>query len=621
MKLFGYAGKGLCVNMTSLEVEDRMLEGDVVKAYYGGVGLGIKLLYENTKAGTDPLSAGNCLIFATGPLTGTHAPGCGGYATITKSPLTRFATSAQANGNFGAYMKFLEYDFIMLQGAAEHFHYLFVDEDGAKLIPAGDLVGKDLLDTEKILKMRHGENDVSIVAIGPAGENLVKYSIVASDYGHVASSGGSGTVMGSKKLKAIVLRKGNKKVPMKDSKKAREIASLWIKDFLKTPSGRVYQSLGTAGNFMNVHWSRGGVPVRNCTTNIFPNPEDFDGVNLYKDVVRIKERKHCYRCPCNHSPIVEVVKEGPYKGLVAELPEYEALAAWGPNIGNTDPAAAVYLTNYVDRLGLDLKEATFVVSLVMECVDKGVLKNERLEGLSIRWGDIEGTKELLRRIAYREGEMGKVMSNGVLKTCQWVGGESVYMGVYLKKGFAPHVHDPRARWGTLFSQAISNVCSYQGLDMTQKSDSDLGLSPTGHNPELIAPSEAKTGPKRQIFDSLVICQFPSTWSGGFRYCVDYLNAVTGWNVSLDDVLHVGSRIIHLLQIYNLREGLNPSEMDGFSHRLGTAPMEGPGAGKTLAPFIDDIIAEYYRLMGWDEGGRPLPETLIRYNLNQYTGSR
>jgi aldehyde:ferredoxin oxidoreductase len=618
MKLYGYAGKGLCVDLSRMEIEEKEISDAVLKSFLGGVGLGIKLLYEEVETGTDPLGPGNCLILATGPLTGTDAPGSGAYGAITKSPLTGFASSAQANGRFGAYLKFSGYDFIVLKGKADKFQYLLIEDGKAKLLPADDLIGKDLLDTEDILRKRHGEEEVSVVAIGPSGENLVKFAAIANDHGHFAASGGAGAVMGSKKVKAIVVRRGRRKVPIKEMKKARDISALWLKEFLKSPSGQCYMNFGTAGHFLAPHWARGGVPVRNCTTNIFPNPEDFDGINLYQNVLKIKYKKHCYRCPCNHNPVTEVFKEGPYKGLVAELPEYEDLAAWGPNIGNTDPAAAVYLTDYNDRLGMDVKEATFVVSLVIECVDKGILLEDRLEGLSIHWGDVEGVKELLRRIAYREGTLGEVMGEGVLRTCQWIGGEAPNMGVYLKKGFAPHVHDPRARWGTLFSQSISNICSYQGIDMTQKTDTDLGLGPTDHHPELIAPAEVKTGPKRQVFDSLVLCMLPSTWGGAFKCCVEVLNAVTGWNYSMKDTLDVGERTINLLQMFNLREGMKPDETDGFSHRLGTAPVEGPGTGKSLAPFIKEIIAEYYRLMGWDKNGRPLPETLRKFGLEEYT---
>ncbi len=618
MELYGYAGKGLCVDLSKMGVKEKEISHKELQTFLGGVGLGIKLLYEEIEAGTDPLGPGNRLVLATGPLTGTSAVGCGGYGAITKSPLTGFASSAQANGRFGAYLKLSGYDFIILKGKAERFQYLLIEDNKAKLLPAEDLIGKDLLQTEEILRKRHGEKDVSVAAIGPSGENLVRYAALGNDQGHFASSGGSGAVMGAKRLKAIVVRRGKEGVPIKEREKTKEISKYWLKEFLKSTAGQVYATLGTAGNFLGTHWSRGGVPVKNCTTNIFSNPEDFDGVNLYKKVLKVKFRKHCYSCPCNHNPIIEVFKDGPYKGFQAELPEYEDLAAWGPNIGNTDPAAAVYLTDFNDRMGMDVKEATFVISLIMECVDAGILNHARLEGLSIQWGNVEGVKELLRRIAYREGTLGKTLGEGVLKTCQWIGGEALKMGVYLNKGFAPHVHDPRARWGTLFSQAVSNICSYQGIDMTQRKDPDLGLEPTNYHPELIAPTEVKTGPKRQVFDSLVLCMFPLSWGGGFKCCEEYLNAVTGWNFSMKDILDVGERTVNLLRIFNLREGLKPMEMDGYSYRLGTSPTEGPGKGKALTPFIKEIISDYYGLMGWDNGGRPLPETLRRLGLEEYT---
>ncbi len=184
----------------------------------------------------------------------------------------------------------------------------------------------------------------------------------------------------------------------------------------------------------------------------------------------------------------------------------------------------------------------------------------------------------------------------------------------MKRGFAPHVHDNRGRWGTLFTQTISNMGSQEGIDMTQKADHELGLKPTLFSPELIPISQVKTGHRRQFGDSLVVCYLPSTWEGSLKMNIDFLNAITGFNLSKDEALEIGERIVNLLRVFNIRNGLKPED-DSFSPRLGQPPTEGPGEGKTLLPHIANVLKEYYRLMGWDEEtGKPLPETLKRLDL-------
>jgi aldehyde:ferredoxin oxidoreductase len=349
------------------------------------------------------------------------------------------------------------------------------------------------------------------------------------------------------------------------------------------------------------------------TTNIFPNPQDFDATSLYEKLIKIKSKKPCHSCPCVHNPIIEIT-DGPYKGFSAELPEYEDLAAWGPNVGITDPAQAIVLTDLNDRLGMDVKEATFVVSLVMECFEKGLVSSTKLDGLQPHWGNFEAVKELLRKTAHQEG-IGKVLAEGVFRAAEWIGGDALSRAVYVKRGFAPHVHDNRARWGTLFTQAISNVGSQEGFDMTQKADHEMDLKPTLFSPELLAITQAKTGPRRQFEDSLGLCQMTSRWEGGLKMNIDFLNAVTGFNLNKEEALEIGERIVNLLRVFNVRNGLKVGD-DSFSPRLGMAPTEGPGQGKTLLPYLKDVLKEYYKLMGWDEEtGRPLPQTLKRLGLD------
>jgi aldehyde:ferredoxin oxidoreductase len=611
----GYIGKGLRVDLGSRRIQEESLPKNVLRQFLGGTGIGVKILYDEVPQSVGPFDPENRLILATGPLTGTPAAGSGTYSVVTKSPLTGLACAAQANGQFGSVLKRSGFDFIIFQGASPKPVYLFIDNGNAELLPADDLMGKDSLETEVLLAQKHKPVDasrISVASIGPSGENLVRYAAIQSDLGHFAATGGNGAVLGSKRVKAVVVR-GSGSVPLPAERKEmiHTLAKEWINAYIKSPTGQCYSKYGTAGHFMAPHWNRGGVPVKNLTTNQFPNPQDFDGSNLYEKLIQVKSKKPCHACPCVHNPIIEI-KEGPYKGYTAEMPEYEDLAAWGPNVGISDPAQAIILTDLNDRLGMDVKEATFVISLVMECFEEGLISSERLDGLKPHWGNFEAIQELLKKIARKEG-VGGVLGGGVLRTAQWIGKDALDRAVYVKKGFAPHVHDNRARWGTLFTQVVSNMGSQEGIDMTQKTDQELGLKPILFAPELIPIAQAKTGHRRQFTDSLVVCSFPSGWEGGLKMSIDFLNAVTGFDLSKEEAMEIGERIVNLLRVFSIRNGLK-AEDDSFSTRLGQAPKEGPGEGKTLLPYIENVRQEYYRLMGWDEAGRPLAQTLQRLGL-------
>lgn len=248
----------------------------------------------------------------------------------------------------------------------------------------------------------------------------------------------------------------------------------------------------------------------------------------------------------------------------------------------------------------------------MECFEKGLISVEQLDGLQPNWGNFEAIKGLLRKVALKDG-IGKVLAEGVFHTAHWIGGDAPDRAVYVKRGFAPHVHDNRARWGTLFTQTISNMGSQEGIDMTQKTDHELGLKPTLFDPKLLPISQVKTGHRRQLQDSLVVCSLPSSWEGSLKMNIDFLNGVTGFNLSKEEALEIGERIVNLLRVFSIRNGLTVED-DSFSPRLGKAPTEGPGEGKTLLPYIENVRKEYYRLMGWDEAGKPLPQTLKRLGL-------
>jgi aldehyde:ferredoxin oxidoreductase len=268
------------------------------------------------------------------------------------------------------------------------------------------------------------------------------------------------------------------------------------------------------------------------------------------------------------------------------------------------------LNNVNDRLGMDAKEATFVVSMIMEGYEKGLISKNDLNGMELKWGDAASAKELLRKISVRDG-FGDTLAEGVMRAAGKLGGEFPNMAVFLKRGNAPHIHDPRTRWCTLFNQVVSNMGSQEGIDMTLRAAPELGIDrPALNADEYLAEVEVKTAPKRQFEECLTFCYFQSAT---LETMVQTLNLLTGTEYTVQDCLKVGRRVVNLLRMGNQREGMT-KEDDSFSPRLGQPPVDGPAQGKSLAPTFDNIRAAYYREMGWGEDGMPTPETLRQLNL-------
>lgn len=610
----GYAGKLLRADLTDGTITRETVPPDILRAYVGGTGLGAYILYKEVPVGVEPLSPQNRLVFSTGPFTGSGVPGSGNYSVVTRSPLSGFAVSAQSNGHFGAILKRAGFDVIVFQGASKKPVYLYIKNGGASLEDAGEVWGKDTFETEALLAEKHrreGSPRPRVACIGPAGENMVFFAAVENDMGHLAASGGVGAVMGSKKLKAVVVE-GNGRVPVNPGSldDFKSAVRQWAGEAKDSGLGLTVDRLGSAGLFA-AHYRNGWVPVKNLTETIFPEYEKFDGLYLRENFPG--KRNSCYACPMDHCRRMSVTG-GRYAGLVAEEPEYEDLAGWGPNVGNRDPAAAFFLTDLTDRLGLDLKESTFLVSLLMECHEKGLLTAGDLDGLELRWGNVDAVAALLKKIARKEG-VGQNLACGVVGAARWIGGEAPSYAVYVKRGYAPHVHDLRTRWGTIFTQAISQMGSQQGIDLTNKGSSDIGIDqPVGFSEEGVPRAEARSGCKRQFEDCLGVCLFVCRGSGGLETQMKALNALTGWDMLLEEGLAVGERVINLLKLFNIRFG-HTAEDDSVSPRLLEPPGAGPGAGQSLAPWFGRMRRTYYEAMGWDpDTGHPLPETLERLGL-------
>ncbi len=605
-KTCGYAGKFLRLDLTSERLQDHIFGEKTLRNYIGGSGLGTKILYDEVSPESCWSDPANRLSIASGPLGGTRVPGSGTISLVTKGALTNGATSTQANGRFGAYLKFSGYDGIIIQGAAKRWLYLCIENDKAELRDANHLLGRDTYETSELIKeeLEKKEMQMSVLSIGPAGEHLVKFAGVYVDKGHSASHNGSGAVMGSKKLKAIAVARGKQRVPVNDVERLKTaIANFYVMEGSKNFKG----TLGIVHSCLTSNSSPGELPIKNYLTNVWNIPEDKVS-KFSPEYIRghFKPRKNpCWACQATHSTMM-TIPIGPYAGMEIEEPEYEQLAAWAPIIDNKDVVSAAVLSSVCDRLGFENNEAGWLIAWVMECYEKGFVQKEDISGLDLRWGNIEAVIQMLHLIAHRQG-FGDVLAEGVMRASQRIGGKAAECAIYTKKGNTPRGHDHRTLWSEMFDTVVSNT----GTIETHRILMDPKAKGPG-NPMETSTAVASTKGIMEFDDSLGTCRFNTRMDIAFE--AEAMSAVTGWAFTPEEAKSIGLRIVNLMKAFNIRSGIT-RDLDYPSARYGSTPVDGPTKGISIMPHWETMLENYYTLMGWEaKTGRPLPETLKRLGL-------
>ena len=608
-KTCGYTTKLLRVNLTSGNMSKEEYAQEDREKWIGGTGLGAKILWEEVPKGVSWDGADNRLFFGTGPLTGTGFNGAGGFSLIGKGPMTNVAGSSQANGFFGAYLKFSGFDGIILEGISQKWVYLLIKEGKAYLRDASHLFGKDTFQTEELLRkeLNARTRAVSVVSVGPAAENRVRFACVMADGGHIASKNGLGAVMGSKRLKAIVAFRERRNFCIFDHKLFKQTNRKIIEASKNDFKGIIYK-WGSGGLITPAH-ETGILPIKNYTTNIFPDYQKLDA-KYTRTHFKIKNDP-CYACRIGHVKIVTVT-EGEYKGLTAPEPEYEILAAFGPMIGQSDPGAVVYLNDLNDRLGMDGNEMGWILGFVMEAFEKGIISQKFLDDLDMRWGNVKSVEKLIKKIAYREG-VGNLLADGVMRAAIKIGGKAPELAIHSMDGTTPRGHDHRGRWAEMFDTCLSNTSTLEATFGGPNSQL-YGYPPPSDpfSPEEVPLLNAQVNGMRQLDDSLVICRYAAN---NPSLILESLRAVTDWELGMQEAMIIGKRIVNLLRLFNLRHG-HRMELEVPSPRYGSTPHDGPCKGKSIRPHWEKMRKIYYKHMGWDiKTGRPLPETLKKLGLS------
>jgi aldehyde:ferredoxin oxidoreductase len=607
--LWGYMGKILRVDLSKGSLQEEPLEPEMGEKYVGGSGFGVEYLYREVPPGVEWDDPRNRIIMASGPLGGTPVSGSGTFSLITKGPMTNLGVTTQANGFWGAFIKFAGYDAVIIQGQSPKWIYLHIDDGKAELRDATPILGKDTWEMEEAIRQDLGTTKrMSVFGIGPAGENKVRFAVVAGDQGHICSKNGCGCVMGSKRLKAVAITRGSQSVPIYNKDLLRKKATELLEAAKTHRGGQVYR-WGTGGGF-SAHALAGSLPIRNFTTNLYPEHEKMNAEYIRTHFEH--RNKPCWACGLVHTKYMKVT-EGAYSGYEGEEPEYECMAAWGPVIGNTDAGAMVMLSNVNDRLGLDVNEAGWVIGWVMECYEKGIFTRKDLDGLDMCWGNVEATRTMLEKISRRE-RIGDLLAEGVKRASERIRGDAAQMGVYVLKGATPRGHDHRGMWPELLDTCVSATGTIQaGSRLTPPTH--FGSPPVTNpfSPWEVAGANAKVDGWLVFLDSLGVCRFITVDPSLTMDCV---NAITGKNYTPFDALTIGRRITSQLRVFNLRHGLNPA-LEAPSPRYGSTPADGPAQGKSIEPYFQWMKSFYFELIGWDPAtGKPLPHTLRSLGLEK-----
>ncbi|MCD6529302.1 aldehyde ferredoxin oxidoreductase family protein [Candidatus Bathyarchaeota archaeon] len=605
----GFMGNVLKVDLTTKNIKKEPISEEVAKKYLGGKGYATYLLYQYLKeykrkgvspADIDPLGPENVLIFATGPGTGIPGfPSPGRYHVMAlKSPLTGSIGSGNSGGEWGPFLKFAGFDIVVIEGASDTPVYLEIVNGEAELKSAEDLWGKNTFDTNRILKERVKGKNVSVTCIGPAGENLVYMACIVNDEHRAVGRTGLGAIMGSKKLKAIVVS-GEEKVPIADPERFREVSRSCLDKMRKNSvTGEGLPTYGTA-ILINVINNAGILPYKNWQTGVNPDAENISGETLADKY--LTRRRACWGCTIGCGRVTSV-KSGPFQILSSEGPEYESIWALGSSTAVKELDAVVKANHYCDELGMDPISLGSTIAAAMELNEKGYLPEEDLQGLDLKFGNTAALVEAVWRTAYKTG-FGKFLALGSKKLCELYGHPELSMSV---KGLEMPAYDPRGAKGIGLNYATANRggCHVTGYTISPEI---IGL------PEKIDPltTEGKAKWVKTLQDltcvvnSTVNCLFV-TFALDAKDYAELLSAVTGWSLTEDDVMRIGERIYNLERVVINELGFDGKD-DTLPQRLLKEAMP-EGAAKGHIVELEKMKEEYYKLRGWING-RPTPEKL------------
>ncbi len=609
--LKGFTGKLLIVNLTNQEISEELLNEEIAKDFLGGAGYCCRYLYDHIDKKTNPLSPDNILMFMTGPFCGSTIPTSGRFVVCAKSPYTGIWGESNCGGYFGPELKKAGYDGIIIKGASEKPIYLEVTENEAKIKDASSLWGKGINETSNILKEQSGSNLTRIACIGQAGENLIKFAIIASEE-KAAGRTGMGAVMGSKKLKAITVRGKKRQYEAADFENFKQSVQKALTEINQSFTSKMYGDIGTSAG-IDLWNSTGEIPKKYWTYG-----DEWEGAYNISGMTALEKtvtRKYpCFSCPIGCAKKA-VVKTGEYKtdGEV-EAPEYEALAGFGSMILNDNIESIVRANVLCNDYGIDTISCSSIIALIYYLYDSGKISPEQIDGLNPKWGDIKPALEMIEKISIREG-IGDLLAEGsdaIGK--QFNINQDEIATVY---GMEVPYHDLRSNFGMAIAYAIAaprgpchNSCDMCTILLgTPLEEFGIETIDKFKDDSEMAIMSARAQDYRALYSSLIMCVFANPLPS---IIAELVQTAIGLKCDIERLKIYGERIFMIKRMFNLKMGISPK--DDRLPKILLNPLEGTEcAGKS--PDFEQLKKEYYKYRQWDiETGIFKQEDLKRLGL-------
>ena len=643
--MYGYAGKILRVDLTDETVEIEEPPEEFYRTYLGGSALGLHYLLEHTPAGSDPLGPENTLTFALSGTVGAPISGQSRCTVVAKSPLTDAVGDSQAGGFWPAELKFAGFDAIVVRGASSRPVYLWIKDGEGELRDASHLWGKTTTEVDALLEEELGDSRIQVAQCGPAGEKLVRFAAIINMANRAHGRGGMGAVIGSKRLKAIVVRGGKKHLPMADPEALRELMLVARTALADDPdvaglarygTADILESQELAGGLPSRNWQSGSMGLDRATA--ISGPALFDGyLRGAAAGTQLKDgRDTCYSCAVRCKRVAETEWAGHRITPDSGGPEYETISVFGSYCDVDDLGAVSYANQLCNEHGVDTISAGATMAFAIECFERGLLTTEDTGGIELRWGDAKAMIAMLEKTLTREG-LGDTLAEGSFRAAASIGKGADHYFIGTKKQEMP-AHMPHVKRSLALIYAVNPF----GADH-QSSEHDPGYEAEVFDaqPEKYAkrmrdiglvdpqPADVLNAEKVRFalrsqyaysaMDTANVCQFvfgPAWELLGMEELALMTKAVTGWDLSVGDLMIYGACRLNMLRAFNAREGLTRDD-DALPRRFFDEPLQG---GASDGVVIDEAefnaaLEEYYRQAGWDpETGNPTRETLERLDL-------
>lgn len=613
------SGQIIDIDLSSETIRSTPFTAAMALDHLGGFGFNVAVLFREVGPGTDPLGPHNLLVLSPGLLTGSAAPCSSRMHICARSPQSGLMGSSNLGGFFGARMHALNIRGIILRGRAAHPVWLYLAADGPRLLPAGHLWGLDTRETMHALRRELNSSSVETLVIGPAGENALPFACIMSGIDHAAGRNGLGAVMGAKGLKAIAIEPVKVSRPVSTGTKA--LIRRYIQSIQKTIPSRYhdFSQLGSAGDILELN-EMGLLGTRNYQEVQTENAARIDGRHLKRYV---NKSVSCHKCPVHCKAEIHI-DSGRHQGFSGGRPEYETVINMGSLCGLTDPDELLYLSNLCNILGMDTISTGSIIAFAMNLFEKGIITTRDTGGLVLEWGDARVMETLMHRMARQEG-FGGVLAQGVKRAAEIIEkGAEKY--AYHVKGVEIYGCDPRGLSGTALSYAVS----LRGGDFTSVYPvPEFRYSPERAEKEFgsrkavdFTATEGKGAMVRfcmivsAVVDSIGLCKVAMLSIANhfdLEMEAELVKSITGIEISPQDFIRIGERIINMEKCFNLRHGATRG-MDNLPDKFTTEPVsQGPAKGTKVD--LEPMIADFYRAMGWDDEGKPTPETLARLGLD------